>query len=663
MPTKPTYNSAVFDVANLDDARRIILTPEGGLTTQERWETETPYLTGLVAENLKLTAGSVVVDYGCGVGRLAKELIARCGCRVVGVDISADMRSLAERYVGSDRFSTCAPEGLDIFGEAFADAALAVWVLQHCPRVERDLERIRLSLKINGRLVVVNENHRCLPTTHGWMSDGLDLQRILLSRFDLDARGRLDPEVMTKARSETTFWALYSPSKTNVAVAESASLEVEISNPPVSSKATTVAFTLAGAPVSEPAPEASASAQESSTHIIDQSAYPAPGGTPTQPGPQGIRFDFNDGCRVVLPEGEHPWRVRLSDLDTGNTLFETELKSGRVSSTKRYFVRFRIEVWQQGVSIFCHDYCAADREVLIRFPVDTLGDPLGWFPYAVKFKERHGCRLTCALGEKLIPLLRDEYPDIAFVAESDIDAERYYATYTIAVFFHAGAIYDHKDFVPCDFRLVGLHRAAGYILGVDPAEAPPRIAIADDRRPLDQPYVCIAVQSTMQSKYWNNPSGWGEIVGFLKQAGYRVICIDQKRTHGKGLVWTHIPNGAEDETGDRPLAERARWLKHAEFFVGLSSGLSWLAWAVGTPVVMISGLTHPRTEFATPFRVINYHACNSCWNDPLVRYMRDDFLTCPRHKDTPRQFECTRLITAEQVKAVIRTIPGFGTSK
>jgi autotransporter strand-loop-strand O-heptosyltransferase len=84
---------------------------------------------------------------------------------------------------------------------------------------------------------------------------------------------------------------------------------------------------------------------------------------------------------------------------------------------------------------------------------------------------------------------------------------------------------------------------------------------------------------------------------------------------------------------------------------------------VGTPVVMISGLTHPRTEFATPFRVINYHACNSCWNDPLVRYMRDDFLTCPRHKDTPRQFECTRLITAEQVKAVIRTIPGFGTSK
>ena len=145
-----------------------------------------------------------------------------------------------------------------------------------------------------------------------------------------------------------------------------------------------------------------------------------------------------------------------------------------------------------------------------------------------------------------------------------------------------------------------------------------RIAIPDDRRPIEEPYVCIAVQSTTQAKYWNNPEGWHEVVRFLKEAGYRVVCIDRSPTHGGGLVWNHIPNGAEDETGDHPLAERARWLKHAEFFVGLSSGLSWLAWSVGTPVVMISGFTHPVNEFATPYRVVNYHACNSCWNDVHV---------------------------------------------
>jgi autotransporter strand-loop-strand O-heptosyltransferase len=145
-----------------------------------------------------------------------------------------------------------------------------------------------------------------------------------------------------------------------------------------------------------------------------------------------------------------------------------------------------------------------------------------------------------------------------------------------------------------------------------------------------------------------------------KEAGYRVICVDQESVHGHGLVWNYIPNGAEDETGDRPLTERARWLKHADFFIGLSSGLSWLAWAAGTRVVMISGFTHPLNEFATPYRVVNYHTCNSCWNDPHVRFDHKDFLWCPRQKETPRQFECTRLITVEHVKATLQRIPDFG---
>jgi len=337
----------------------------------------------------------------------------------------------------------------------------------------------------------------------------------------------------------------------------------------------------------------------------------------------------------------------------------TEINAGRVNSSRRYFVRFRLEVWQQDESIVRHEYSAADREVLIKFPVDTLGDTIGWFTYAAKFQKLHNCRLTCAMNGKLIPLFRDAYPEITFITPDQIESSRYYATYTVVLFFQKGLIYDYKDRVPCDFRFVGLHRAAAYILGVDPTEMPPRISIPDETRPIPERYVCVAVQSTMLSKYWNNPTGWREVVDFLKSAGYRVICIDQKRSHGVGLIWTHLPDGVEDQTGDRPLAERARWLKHADFFVGLSSGLSWLAWAIGTPVVMISGFTHPRNEFATPYRVINYHACNSCWNDPLAAFDRHDFMSCPRHRDTPRQFECTRLITAGHVKAVIKTMPRF----
>ena len=378
---------------------------------------------------------------------------------------------------------------------------------------------------------------------------------------------------------------------------------------------------------------------------------------PTQAGPEGLRFDFNEGCRVQLADNGRRWRVRLSDLDTFNTLFETsgEFRAGTVRSAKRYFIRFRIEAWQDDELVFTHDYDARGQEVLVQLYPHTVGDGIGWFPNAVRFQARHGCRLTCAMGEPLIPLFRDAYPDIEFVPYDAVDTGRYYASYIVGVFFEdPGWVLQ-----PCDFRLVGLHRTAAYILGMDPDDAPPRVALADDSRPLAEPYVCIATQATGQYKYWNNPGGWSEVVRYLKELGYRVVCIDQKPMHGQGLSWNHIPAGAEDQTGDRPLQERARWLRHADFFIGLSSGLSWLAWAVGAKVVMISGFTHPINEFPTPYRVVNYHVCNSCWNDQQLMFEQDDFMRCPRHKGTPRQFECSAAITAEHVKSTLRRIPGF----
>jgi autotransporter strand-loop-strand O-heptosyltransferase len=397
-------------------------------------------------------------------------------------------------------------------------------------------------------------------------------------------------------------------------------------------------------------------------------AYPNPAALPTQFGPEGIRFDFNRGCRVLLPaRTEGRWRVCLRDLDTGNILFQSENAGAIVSSAKRWFVRFRVEVWSldEGQAeprpVLKHDYDARDRDILIQFPVGTLGDILAWFPYAARFAEVHPeCRVTCVLSGKIIPLLRDAYPDLRLLTHEEVIdqalIETMYATYSLGLFFNDTDCIQQ----PIDFRHVGLHRTAGYILGVDPTEQAPRLGIPDDGRPIEEPYVCIAVQSSTQCKYWNNPHGWHEVIAVLKANGYRVICIDQKQVHGTGLVWNHLPHGAEDETGDRPLSERVRWLRHAAFFIGLSSGLSWLAWAAGTPVVLISGFTWPTNEFNTPYRVINWHVCNGCWNDPALRFDHKDFLWCPRHTGTPRQFECTRLITPEQVIGTIRRIPGFG---
>jgi len=416
-------------------------------------------------------------------------------------------------------------------------------------------------------------------------------------------------------------------------------------------------------------PDASAvSSSASSAGASERKApyLPAPA-EPTQIGPLGIKYDFNAGARVFLPDRTRgSWRIQLSDLDTGNILFHAENRGALVLSSKQFYVRFGVEVWdvdEDGAakSIFTHVFDPRGKDVLIQLPVGTLGDTMGWFPYVARFAKVHGARVACSMAAPIIPLFRDAYPDLRFVAPDEAAAQdvasQAYATYLIGLFF------DDKDFVrqPCDFRLVGLHRTAGYILGVDPTEEVPRLALPDESRPIPEPYVCIAVQSTSQAKYWNNPRGWREVVRYLKESGYRVICVDQKPVHGAGIVWNHIPHGAEDMTG-LPLAEVARWMRHAACFIGLSSGLSWLAWAAGPPVVLISGFSHPTNEFFTPYRVVNWHVCNSCWNDPQHRFDHHDFLWCPRHANTARQFECTSLIAPAQVIGAIRRVPGFETT-
>ena len=271
-------------------------------------------------------------------------------------------------------------------------------------------------------------------------------------------------------------------------------------------------------------------------------SFPPPATTPTQAGPRGIRFDFNHGARVVLPPREDGrWRVRLQDLDTGNTLFQSENQGATVRSSKRWFVRFLVEVWETGADgverpVLRHAYDPTDRTVLIQFPVGTLGDVLAWFPQAARFAERHpGARVVCALSGLIIPLLRDAYPALRLVTHEEVEALRLadaaYATYSLGLFFEDGAC----DWQPTDFRQVGLHRTAAYILGVAPDEARPLLADRETTPPIAEPYVCIAVQGSSGCKYWNNPAGWRDVVRHLQGLGYRVVCIDQKPVHGNGI--------------------------------------------------------------------------------------------------------------------------------
>lgn len=63
---------------------------------------------------------------------------------------------------------------------------------------------------------------------------------------------------------------------------------------------------------------------------------PAPA-VPTQEGPMGIRYDFNDGARVLLPKGK--WHVQIEDDETDNIIFACDADEGWVLSTKNIIFR------------------------------------------------------------------------------------------------------------------------------------------------------------------------------------------------------------------------------------------------------------------------------------------------------------------------------------
>jgi autotransporter strand-loop-strand O-heptosyltransferase len=101
------------------------------------------------------------------------------------------------------------------------------------------------------------------------------------------------------------------------------------------------------------------------------------------------------------------------------------------------------------------------------------------------------------------------------------------------------------------------------------------------------------------------------------------------------------------------LESKMDWIAGSSFFIGLSSGLAWLAWAMGKQVVMISNFTEDWNEFSC-IRITNKNVCNGCWNNQNFSFNPGDWNWCPVHKGTDKQFICHTSITADMVIAEIK---------
>lgn len=172
-------NHNLFKPKNFEEGKHAVVGDCNGFTMQERWDKETPLFAKEIVK--ALSDGTRVLDYGCGVGRLAKEVLSKTELYVslTGVDASSKMMEQAYSYVGNSRFHTREPKAL----EDKYDLAYCVYVLQHVPAIEirEILARIHYHLKDDGVFVYCSSDYRMAITYNntGFFDDqflGVNLQ-------------------------------------------------------------------------------------------------------------------------------------------------------------------------------------------------------------------------------------------------------------------------------------------------------------------------------------------------------------------------------------------------------------------------------------------------------------------------------------------------------
>jgi autotransporter strand-loop-strand O-heptosyltransferase len=317
-------------------------------------------------------------------------------------------------------------------------------------------------------------------------------------------------------------------------------------------------------------------------------------------------------------------------FDDSELVYKAKLKSGMYSTlSRKYYTKWKTKVsFDDFVSE--PEFDISKSKVFIVFESSSLGDTIAWMPYCEEFRKKHNCHVVVSSFRN--DMFKNLYPEIEFV-------ERGSVVNNIKALYRLGWFYDDSK-EPVLPSTIPLQKSATNILGLDYKEIHSKIYFEPKEKPYSEKYVCIAPSSTAGCKLWNNPTGWLELTKYLSNKGYKIINISKDGEQIEGV----------ENISDDSMENTKNIIFHSEFVVGLSSGLSWLSWALGKHVVMISNFTEPDHEFTINCtRITNPSVCNGCWNNPKFKFDKGDWYWCPEHKGTERQFECHKSITADMV--------------
>lgn len=365
--------------------------------------------------------------------------------------------------------------------------------------------------------------------------------------------------------------------------------------------------------------------------------------------PLNFKFTFDYGPRVDAIGNDRNQKADLKFKEKGSSTYSYAGSSSPGLFTtlfRKWFTPWVIEAYDGDEKIWDHDFEKSlyGAKICVSLDSKSLGDTLAWLPVVDKFREKYQADLYATTFWN--PLVAHMFPEIRFSHPGYRDPN------TLATFGIGWYEEEDTNLHKRDPRSISLQQVAGDILGVEVNEdiqAPCIPTPVINSKPFIQgKYVCLATESTANAKHWHFPGGWQTIVDYLNSIGYQVVVIHEQ---------ANTLNNVIDKTGSIDIMERAIDIYHADFTLGIGSGIPWLGWALRKPVIMISGFSSPHCEFSNKnYRIINQQVCNGCFNDVRHKFDRGDWNWCPRLKGTDRMFECTSKITPDMVQDKIHEL-------
>lgn len=323
----------------------------------------------------------------------------------------------------------------------------------------------------------------------------------------------------------------------------------------------------------------------------------------------------------IKGESDSDFDVRFYD-ENDVCHYQNIIKSNSwVRLNRQYYTKWKTYVYQDGELIYENVLDLHNKKVFISIESKALGDTIAWVPYALEFQKKHRCNVVLSTFHNKIL----DYPELELVEPGS--SVNCYAMYKIGWHYDTNREPELPNTIP-------LQKAATNILGLKYTEIRPKL-FTKRECPEHSKYITIATNSTSGCKFWVRDE-WQKLINHYTEQGYKVYNVSKEVNPFDNCP--QIPDTSMESTMD--------WIYHSTFFVGLSSGLSWLAFGLGKPVVLISNFTEFDHEFLTNcIRITNDKVCHGCWNKRDIKFDKGYWNWCPYNK----HFECQTSITADMV--------------